>query len=294
MLVGESRDCGGATGDERDSVVVWRRAVANTGAHRRPDQSARPALVGGKRRRGVRVTYLLPFGYPIFRSGLGHGARDWLRADGQELAYEVAEEGDNASETAVRHRPRPVRPRPWSARCCSRLTMFVALVVNVGQMVNRRVALQLVADAGAWTGATVQAVQLNHYAFWSRQVQNAYKNASVSQPAVHGQRMLVGRGGRRHVRVRAERHGCGRFSTSRARPIGKPIVTASSTSTICFPANATTSSFSTMAGPDDGMVGRTARRQHFSGAADEGRQALHRRPCLEPRDDRANGDRARV
>lgn len=58
------------------------------------------------------------------------------------------------------------------------LTMFVALVVNVGQMVNRRVALQVIADAGAWSGATVQAVQLNHYAYWSRLVQNAYKNAS--------------------------------------------------------------------------------------------------------------------
>lgn len=58
------------------------------------------------------------------------------------------------------------------------LTMFVALVVNVGQMVNRRVALQVVADAGAWSGATAQAVQLNHYAYWSRLVQNAYQNAS--------------------------------------------------------------------------------------------------------------------
>ncbi len=58
------------------------------------------------------------------------------------------------------------------------LAMFVALVVNVGQLVNRRVALQVIADAGAWSGATVQAVQLNHYAFWSRLVQNAYKNAS--------------------------------------------------------------------------------------------------------------------
>ena len=58
------------------------------------------------------------------------------------------------------------------------LAMFVALVVDVGQMVNRRVALQLVADAGAWSGATVQAVQLNHFAYWSRFAQNAYKNAS--------------------------------------------------------------------------------------------------------------------
>ena len=59
------------------------------------------------------------------------------------------------------------------------LTMFVALVVNVGQMVNRRVALQLIADAGAWSGATVQAAELNHYAFWSRMMQNAYVNASA-------------------------------------------------------------------------------------------------------------------
>lgn len=59
------------------------------------------------------------------------------------------------------------------------LTIFVALVVNVGQLVNRRVALQLVADAGAWSGATVQAVQMNHYAFWSRMVQNTYANASA-------------------------------------------------------------------------------------------------------------------
>ena len=59
------------------------------------------------------------------------------------------------------------------------LTMFVALVVNVGQLVNRRVALQLVADSGAWSGATVQAVQLNQYAYWSRLMQNAFKNASA-------------------------------------------------------------------------------------------------------------------
>jgi hypothetical protein len=59
------------------------------------------------------------------------------------------------------------------------LTMFVALVANVGQMVNRRVALQVIADAGAWSGATAQAVQLNHYAYWSRLVQNAYKHASA-------------------------------------------------------------------------------------------------------------------
>ena len=90
------------------------------------------------------------------------------------------------------------------------LAMFVALVVNVGQMVNRRVALQLVADAGAWSGATVQAVQLNHYAFWSRLMQNAYKNASGVSFGFRVERMLVGRGRRELVRLRPIRHGAGR------------------------------------------------------------------------------------
>ena len=40
--------------------------------------------------------------------------------------------------------------------------LFVALVANVGQAVNRRVALQVVADAGAYTGATKMAEGLNY------------------------------------------------------------------------------------------------------------------------------------
>jgi Putative Flp pilus-assembly TadE/G-like len=39
--------------------------------------------------------------------------------------------------------------------------MFFALVANVGQAVNRRVMLQMVADAGAFTGASAQATGLN-------------------------------------------------------------------------------------------------------------------------------------
>jgi Putative Flp pilus-assembly TadE/G-like len=39
--------------------------------------------------------------------------------------------------------------------------MFFALVANVGQAVNRRVMLQMVADAGAFTGASAQATALN-------------------------------------------------------------------------------------------------------------------------------------
>jgi hypothetical protein len=41
------------------------------------------------------------------------------------------------------------------------MTMFVGLVANLGQAVNRRMALQIVADAGAWTGATNMAVGMN-------------------------------------------------------------------------------------------------------------------------------------
>ena len=41
------------------------------------------------------------------------------------------------------------------------MTMFVGLVINLGQAVNRRMALQIAADAGAWTGATNMAIGLN-------------------------------------------------------------------------------------------------------------------------------------
>jgi hypothetical protein len=46
---------------------------------------------------------------------------------------------------------------------CSFMTffMFFALVANVGQAVNRRVLLQMVADAGAFSGASAQATALN-------------------------------------------------------------------------------------------------------------------------------------
>lgn len=51
------------------------------------------------------------------------------------------------------------------------LTLFVAIVANVGQAVNRRIALQIVADAGAYTGASVMATGLNQLAFWNAALQ---------------------------------------------------------------------------------------------------------------------------
>ena len=54
------------------------------------------------------------------------------------------------------------------------LLLFVALVVNVGQAVNRRVALQLMADTSAFSGATTMAVHLNRMAWANKQIQQGW------------------------------------------------------------------------------------------------------------------------
>lgn len=134
------------------------------------------------------------------------------------------------------------------------LTMFVALVVNVGQLVNRRVALQVVADSGAWSGATVQAIQLNHYAYWSRLVQNAYKNASGislgfrfsecwSGVAAAGA-FYAANGGM----AAAQLHFLNAAYNEAVRHSNFNIDDL-------FPGERSNFDFSTMAGPDDGLVG---------------------------------------
>jgi hypothetical protein len=134
------------------------------------------------------------------------------------------------------------------------LTMFVALVVDVGQMVNRRVALQLIADAGAWSGATVQAVQLNHYAFWSRLIQNAYKNASGVSLGFRASECWSGEAA------------VAMFEYANLGMIGavgsfaeKAYNAAENNSNFniddLFPGERGHFSFSTMAGPEDGTVG---------------------------------------
>lgn len=50
--------------------------------------------------------------------------------------------------------------------------LIVGMVANVGQAVNRRIALQTVADAGAFTGATVMAEGLNYIAYANWWIQN--------------------------------------------------------------------------------------------------------------------------
>jgi hypothetical protein len=68
--------------------------------------------------------------------------------------------------------------------------LIVAMVVNVGQALNRRIALQVVADAGAYTGASVMATGMNHLAYWNRQIQRTW--GMLSFVSAHFQRYKLG------------------------------------------------------------------------------------------------------
>lgn len=59
------------------------------------------------------------------------------------------------------------------------LVFFVAVVANVGQAVNRRIALQMVADAGAYTGGSVMATGMNQLAYWNREIQRMWAYVSL-------------------------------------------------------------------------------------------------------------------
>ena len=52
--------------------------------------------------------------------------------------------------------------------------MFFALVANVGQAVNRRVMLQMVADAGAFSGASAQATAMNTISEFNQIIDTAW------------------------------------------------------------------------------------------------------------------------
>ena len=87
------------------------------------------------------------------------------------------------------------------------LVMFVALVANVGQLVNRRVSLQLLADGGAWIGATVQAVQLNHYAVLEPADAERVRERVGGQPRIPHRRMLFEQCRRPPLLLRRRGHG---------------------------------------------------------------------------------------
>ena len=54
------------------------------------------------------------------------------------------------------------------------MMLFVGVVVDVGQAVNRRIGVQIVADTGAYTGAAVMATGLNQLAYWNARLQDAW------------------------------------------------------------------------------------------------------------------------
>lgn len=64
---------------------------------------------------------------------------------------------------------------------CSFFTffMFFALVANVGQAVNRRVLLQMVADTGAFSGASAQASALNTISTFNKVIDDAFDVTTV-------------------------------------------------------------------------------------------------------------------
>ena len=70
LLVGGSRDL--AARQVMSEIQWWEGGVFANQARLLIQTNQRgPRLAGGRRRRGVRVSYLLPFGYPVFRGGLG-------------------------------------------------------------------------------------------------------------------------------------------------------------------------------------------------------------------------------
>lgn len=91
MLVGASRDM--AARQVMSEIQWWAGgAYANTALITIQSNQLGPRP---KRRRGVRVTYPLPFGYPIFRSGLGNVRAIGFAPTVKKSHDEVPEEGDN-------------------------------------------------------------------------------------------------------------------------------------------------------------------------------------------------------
>jgi hypothetical protein len=61
------------------------------------------------------------------------------------------------------------------------MILFVATVADVGQAVNRKVALQVLADTGAFTGASKMAVHMNQFAYWNVWLQRMWATFSWVQ-----------------------------------------------------------------------------------------------------------------
>lgn len=62
------------------------------------------------------------------------------------------------------------------------MLLFLALVINLGQAVNRRMALQIIADSGAWAGATDVAIGLNKLSQLNGYRHDIWPIASIGMP----------------------------------------------------------------------------------------------------------------
>jgi len=93
-LVGASPDM--AARQVMSEIQWWSGgAIANTARVLVQSNQKGPRQTDGRRRNGVRVTYFLPFGYPVFRGGLGI-VRDMGFSPTVEHSHdEIKEEGDN-------------------------------------------------------------------------------------------------------------------------------------------------------------------------------------------------------
>jgi Putative Flp pilus-assembly TadE/G-like len=94
-------------------------------------------------------------------------------------ATEESALADDNSATLARLRGARGQTTPFVLSLLMMLTLLVAVVVNVGQVVNRRIALQTLADAGAYTGASELGVGFNHLARLNSYLHTAYEIVKI-------------------------------------------------------------------------------------------------------------------
>ena len=66
------------------------------------------------------------------------------------------------------------------------MAIMIAVVADIGQAVNRKVALQLVADTGAFTGASKMAEGLNYLSYGNGWLQTIYAAWTWAYAASYG------------------------------------------------------------------------------------------------------------
>jgi len=93
LLVGGNRDS--AARQVMSEIQWWAGGAAVNNAQVTIQENQLGPRHGTKRRSGVRITYPLPFGYPIFREGLGMVRAIGFAPTVEHPHTEVPEEGDN-------------------------------------------------------------------------------------------------------------------------------------------------------------------------------------------------------